>query len=85
LAIIFLGGFIFGFVYYFLIGVIGALLLSATIENAVNEQRLTSDFSRLRLLSFVPKEAENFSIVAIASKQILNRFFSDKKPLSENV
>jgi len=85
LAIIFLGGFIFGFVYYFLIGVIGALLLGATFENAVNEQKLTSDFPRPRLLSFVPKEAENFSIVTIASKQILNTFFSDKKPPSENV
>jgi len=84
LAIFFLGGFIFGFVYYFLIGVIGALLLSLPIENTVNERKPTN-YSPRKVAPFVPKEAENFSIITIASKQILNTFLSDKEPTSENV
>jgi len=84
LAIIFLGGFIFGFVYYFLIGVIGALLLSLPIESTVNEQKLTNDSPR-KVAPSGTKGTENFSIITIASKQILNTFLSDKQTTSENV
>jgi len=69
LAIVFLGGFLFGFVYYFLIGVLGALLLSAPIETAVN----------------VPKEAEKISITTITSKQIPDTSLSDRTSSGRNV